>query len=61
MIYNCQTCADYLERRAAVLAPHIATRAFIRGVSGEVVAWEYMHGVHRRHLCGKSLATDGTA
>lgn len=54
----CETCQAYLRRRAKVLAPHIALRAFIRGVMPEVVAREFMYGVHERHLAGKSLDTD---
>lgn len=58
MIKPCQVCKDYLDRRAAVVAPEIELRAFIRGVRSEVVALEFMYGVHQRHLSGKSLDTD---
>lgn len=58
---DCQPCADYFERRLPVLAPEIGLRAFIRGVDPGVVLREFAHGVHQRHLAGKSLATDGTA
>lgn len=60
MKFNCSICADYLEHRGEVLVPAFAHRAFIRGVHASVVATEFMYGVHRRHLAGKSLAADGT-
>jgi hypothetical protein len=53
----CEECQAYAQRRAQVLAPEIELRAFIRGVMPEVVAREFMHGVHLRHLAGKSLDT----
>jgi hypothetical protein len=56
-VKDCIVCKAYRERRAHVLAPHIAKRAFIRGVAPVVVASEYLFAVHSRHLAGKSLST----
>lgn len=53
----CRICTAYLERRVDVLARAIALRSFVRGVESHVVAREFMHGVHRRHLAGLSLST----
>lgn len=54
---TCPVCAFYASRRATVLEPEFALRAFLRGVAVEVVAHEYMTGVHARHLAGGSLST----
>lgn len=54
---DCVVCTAYRRRRAHVLAPAIALRAFIRGVHPPVVAVEYMFAVHRRHLAGHTLST----
>jgi len=56
-VKDCVVCTAYHQRRAHVLAPHIARRAFIRGVSPMVVTVEFMFGVHARHLGGGSLST----
>lgn len=57
----CEVCQAYAHRRATVLAPEIELRAFIRGVAPEVVAREFMYGVHQRHLSGLSLDTSPAA
>lgn len=56
-IKDCVVCTAYHQRRAKVLAPHIAKRAFVRGVSPMVVTVEFMFGVHRRHMAGGCLST----
>ena len=54
---TCPVCLHYLARRADVLAPAIAFRALVRGVSAEVVLHERLTGVHGRHLAGRTLST----
>lgn len=60
-IKACEVCRAYVDRREAVLDPHLRLRAAIRGVALEVVLVEYVFGVHRRHLSGKSLDTTPAA
>ncbi len=54
---TCLVCAFYASRRAAVLEPEFALRAFKRGVAVSVVKHEYLTGVHARHLAGHTLST----
>lgn len=54
---TCPVCVFYASRRATVLEPEFALRAFKRGVAVSVVQHEYLTGVHARHLAGHSLST----
>lgn len=57
---NCPVCNHYLQRRSAALAPALALRAFIRGVSGDVVAQleDCYFRMMREHEIGRGCGFD---
>lgn len=54
---DCDTCHEYLDRRAHVLAPAVVFYARKRGMAPIDLLVEFAGGVHRRHLGGLSLGT----